>query len=387
MSWNFRSHDLQPIGLDIGHDSIKMIQLDIGEGQIRVVAADKVRIDSQVRSDDALRRRFVISAIQQMRARGSFRGKAVISCVPNEQMRITSLRLAESGPDEVEEALRKEMAQRFGLNPDKDSMDYIVAGSVRQGDEIKNELILFAVDSPTIENHVKMLEEAKLRPVAIDTMAGAIFRSFERLLRRQEDKERILVLVDVGSSSTVAVFGDNGAISFVKHMPIGGQRFANEIGSRLGVGSEQAERLRRILRRGKNGTAGESTVSVPGGVDDGAKMEASTKQVVVDAISSIAEELAGQISRCLRYYTVTFRGTRIERVYLTGGEAYEGILVNVMRRQLPVDVEVGQPLKGFDLSAEGARINFDSDKRGLLCEWAVAVGLGLKGQKLSEVVS
>jgi len=387
MSWNFRSHDLQPIGLDIGHDSIKMIQLDIGERQIHVVAADKVRIDSQVRSDDALRRRFVISAIQQMRARGSFRGKAVISCVPNEQMRITSLRLAESGPDEVEEALRKEMAQRFGLNPDKDSMDYIVAGSVRQGDEIKNELILFAVDSPTIENHVKMLEEAKLRPVAIDTMAGALFRSFERLLRRQEDKERILVLVDVGSSSTVAVFGDNGAISFVKHMPIGGQRFANEIGSRLGVGSEQTERLRRILRRGKNGTVGESTVSVAGGVDEEAKMEASTKQVVVDAISSIAEELAGQISRCLRYYTVTFRGTRIERVYLTGGEAYEDILVNVMRRQLPVDVEVGQPLKGFDLSAEGARINFDSDKRGLLCEWAVAVGLGLKGQKLSAVVS
>jgi len=387
MSWNFISRDLQPIGLDIGHDSIKMIQLDIGDGQICVVAADKVRIDSQVRSDEAMRRRFVISAIQQMRDRGSFRGKAVISCVPNEQMRITSLRLSESGRDEVEQALRKEVTQRFGLRPDRDSMDYIVAGPVRQGDEIKNELILFAVDSPTIENHVKMLEEAKLRPVAIDTMPGALFRSFERVLRRQEDKERILVFVDVGSSSTVVVFGDRGAISFVKHIPIGGQRFASEIASRLGVGLEQAERLRRILHRGKNATVGESAASVPGSVGDGSKMDASTRQVIVDAISSIAEELARQVSRCLRYYTVTFRGKRIERVYMTGGEAYEGILVNVFRRQLPVDVEVGQPLKGFDLSAEGATINFDSDRRGLLCEWAVAVGLGLKGQKLSAVIS
>jgi hypothetical protein len=49
-------------------------------------------------------------------------------------------------------------------------------------------------------------------------------------------------------------------------------------------------------------------------------------------------------------------------------------LFNVLRRQLAVEVEIAEPLKGFDIM----NVKFDSDKRGFLCEWAVAVGLALK---------
>ena len=87
---------------------------------------------------------------------------------------------------------------------------------------------------------------------------------------------------------------------------------------------------------------------------------------------------------CLRYYTVTFRGKRIERAILTGGGGYEKILLDVMQRQLTVDVEVAQPLRGFDMSNERANLNFYGDRRGLLCEWAVAVGLSLKGWRGNE---
>jgi type IV pilus assembly protein PilM len=96
---------------------------------------------------------------------------------------------------------------------------------------------------------------------------------------------------------------------------------------------------------------------------------------MVDAIGAAAEELAKEISLCLRYYTVTFRGKRVEQAVFSGGEAYERILLNVLRRHLTVEIEVAQPLKGLNIT----NVNFDDDKRGLLCEWAVAVGLGLKG--------
>jgi type IV pilus assembly protein PilM len=85
--------------------------------------------------------------------------------------------------------------------------------------------------------------------------------------------------------------------------------------------------------------------------------------------------LAREISLCFRYYTVTFRGKRVERAVFSGGEAYERILLNVLKRQLAVEIEMAQPLRGFDMTS----LNFDSDRRGLLCEWAVVVGLGLKG--------
>lgn len=360
--WKLKTRCVQPIGLDIGHDSIRMIQLETEGAKVHVLAAAKARIPEEVCGNEDSKRTFVIAQVREMLAGGYFHGKDVVSCLPSDKLKITSLRLGESDAEQIECALRKEMSQRFGMDPDVDSMDYLVAGSVRQGEELKSELILFAVDRKTIEDHIGMLEGAGLVPVAIDPMPCALFRSFERSLRRQEDRERTVVFINLGSEATTVVFGDMGEISFIKQIPTGGKRFNREIGSKLGVEVEEVERLRDMLRSDSN--------------DD--RLDPATRQVIVDTIGSIGEELAKEIALCLRYYKVTFRGTRLEKAVFTGGEAYENILMNVLKRQLPVDVDIARPLKGFDLSGDGAGIDFDNDRRGVLCEWAVAVGLGLK---------
>ncbi len=379
VSWNLKNRSPRPIGLDIGHNSVKMIQMTVSGGQIGVLAADKVRIDTNVNGDQQGRRAVVVSAIKQMLAKGNFRGRNVVSCLPNDKLKITSVRIGETEFDQIEQVLRKEVVQRFGLDPDKDAVDYVVAGNVRQGDEIKNELILFAADDETIRGHISMLEDAGLRPVAIDTVPGALFRGFERWQRRQEDKERTVVFVDVGSQFTTVVFGRGGEISFVKQIQIGGERFSREVAEKLGITVVEAERLREKLRAEKASTAAKPDSTEEADAGEEPTLDASTRQVMVDAISSVAEELAREVSLCLRYFTVTFRGKRVERAVFSGGEAYENILLNVVRRQLTVEIEVAQPLKGFDISSERESINLDSDRRGLLCEWAVAVGLGLKG--------
>ncbi len=359
---NFKTRCVQPIALDIGHDSIKMLQLEIGNSGAGVIAADKVHMPPEAFGDESVRRTFVTEQVLRMLDNGSFRGREAVSCLPSDRLHITSLRLPESETDEIRQSLRKEMTQRFGLDPDRDMMDYLYAGAVRQAEEVKSELILFAVDHATVENHIEMLESAGLRPVAIDAIPCALFRSFERSLRRHEDRERTVVFVDIGSSTTTVVFGDRGEISFVKQIPIAGRRFNCEMAARLGVEVDEVERLREMVRRDKKN----------------AELDPPTRQIVIDTISSIAEELAKEIALCLRYYTVTFRGVRVEKAFFTGGEAYESILINVLKRQLPVKVEVAEPLKGLDLSCGSAHIHFAGDRRSKLSEWAVAAGLGLK---------
>mgnify|MGYP001155026322 CR=1 FL=1 len=360
--WKLKTRCIEPIGLDIGHDSIKMIQLETDGSKVRVLAAGRARIPVEIRGDEASKISFVTDKVREMLADRPFHGRDVVSCLPSDKLRITSLRLGESGSEQIERALSKEMNQRFGLDPELDSMDYLVAGSVRQGEELKNELILFAADSETIENHIRLLEDCGLRPAAIDPAPCALFRSFERSLRRQEDRERTVVFIDLGSTATTVVFGDMGDISFVKKIPTGGERFNREIGLKLGVEAGEVERLRDMLRSDK----------------EDSKVDPATRQVIVDTIGSIGEELAKEIALCLRYYTVTFRGMRLEKAVFTGGEAYEGILMNVLKRQLPVEVELARPLKGFDLSNVGADMDSWNDRRGVMCEWAVAAGLGLK---------
>ncbi|MGB2864911.1 MAG: pilus assembly protein PilM [Sedimentisphaerales bacterium] len=379
VSWGLKIRGQQPIGLDIGHNSIKMIQLVIDDEQISVVAADETRIDAGINGDEQSRRSFIVSAIKRMLANGSFQGRNVVSCLPSDKLRITSLRLAEAERYDIEQALRREVTHRFGLDPDKDSMDYMVAGSVQQGDEVKNELILFATDNETIKNHIATLEEAELKPVAIDTIPCALFRSFERSLRRQEDRDRTAVFVDVGSCFTTVVFGRGGEISFIKQIQIGGQKFTHEIAAKLGINVNEAEMLQEALRVDPGLFSLKSDLAEQAPAENWHNMDMSTRQVMVDAVSAVAEDLVREISLCLRYYTVTFRGKRVERAVFAGGGAYEDILLNILRRRLAVEIELGQPLRGFDLTSGRINVNFNSDTRGLFCEWAVAVGLGLKG--------
>jgi type IV pilus assembly protein PilM len=388
ISWPLKTRNPRPIGLDIGHDSVKMIQLSPNAGHMSVLAASRLPIDAQIDGDPE-RRSFVVSAVRQMLAEGKFHAREVVSCLPNEELKITSVRLAETEGDEIEQALRKEVAQRFGLDPQKDPVNYMLAGSVRQGDEIKNELILFAADSESVRSHIELLEEAGLQPVGIDTLPCALFRSFERSLQRQEDQEQTAVFVDIGGRFTTVVFGRGQEITFVKQMPTGGRDFDKEIAAKLQVTCKEAAVLRAKLRTERSEKVDFALAQTPSqesselltqrqeSKDRQARdvLDASTRQVMVDAISSVSEKLAAEISLCFRYYTVTFRGKRVQRAAFSGGEAYEKILLNVLRRQLAVEVVVAQPLRGFDMT----NLDFDSDKRGVLCEWAVAVGLALKG--------
>jgi type IV pilus assembly protein PilM len=387
ISWGLKTRGLRPIGLDIGQNSIKMLQLQAHGKQLSVIAAEKTRVDPDLNGDIQKRRKFIISAIRRMIEKGNFNGRNVISCLPNEGLKITSLRLTEVQNDEIEQVLRKEVAQRFGLDPDKDAVKYVVAGNVHQGDEIKNELILFAADNEIIKNHIEMLEEAGLRPVSIDTIPCALFRSFERSLRRQEDRERTVVFIDVGNQVTTVVFGRGGEISFVKQISIGGQKFNEEVAAKLGINISEAEMLRKALQMEKSLSRPRPSLEEQELTESEPKLDASTRQTIVDAVGAVAEELTREISLCLRYYTVTFRGKRVERAVFTGGGAYEYILLDILRRQLAVEIEVAQPLRGFDLSSERRNLNFDSDRRGLLSEWTVAVGLSLKGWNGVESVS
>ena len=214
-----------------------------------------------------------------------------------------------------------------------------------------------------------------------------MFRSFERSLRRQEDRERTVVFVDVGNQYTTVVFGRGGEISFVKQIPIGGEKFNEEIALKVGVEISEAEMLREALQMEKSLSTPKHDMLEQSADGNEQKLDASTRQAIVDAVSAVAEELTREISLCLRYYTVTFRGKRVEQAFFAGGGAYEYILLDVLKRQLAVEIEVAQPLKGFDRSRERENLKFDSDRRGLLCEWAVAVGLSLKGWKKTESVN
>jgi type IV pilus assembly protein PilM len=362
--FEFLKTDTSPIGLDINCNSVKMLQLQSRGDQISVIAADEIQLGADICDDEHLAKGAAVAAIKDILAKGQFQKRDVVSCLPSSKLIIKSLRLDAFEEQEIEKALKSDTIDRIGLKADTHEIRFFSAGSIKQGEDVKNEIILFAIEKEALKAHIEMLEEAGLTPVAIDTVPCALFRSLQRSLRRVADQEKANVFVEVGSSYTTMLIGKAGEIIFAKQIDIASDQINKQIASRLGIGIDDAIHLRSKLRS----------------ETESQEIEPATRQIVIDSMYSVIDELAREISLCFRYYSVTFRGQRPEQVVFAGGDAYEQTLINALKRHLGIDIEVTEPLRGFDLSG----VDFPADKRAMLCEWAVAAGLCLKGMDISE---
>ncbi|MCD4831222.1 MAG: pilus assembly protein PilM [Anaerohalosphaeraceae bacterium] len=348
-----------PIGLDISFDCVRMIQLQKSADKTAVIAADEILLPSDVLDDAKVRRESIVSAIKDMMVRGRFVSNRVISCVSNMDMVIKSLRVKTEDENEISKILKSNEVERCGLKPDVHEIRYFSAGAIRHGDGVKNEIILMAVDKAALDEHVSMLEDAGVESIGIDAVPCALFRSLHRSMRRSADQDKANVFVDVGGNHTTVIIGAGGEIVFAKQIDIASEHINREIASKLGIGVEDAMHLRNKLKNNS----------------DTEDIAPAMKHIVIDSMGSVMDELAKEISLCFRYYSVTFRGQRPEQLVFAGSEAYEQTLIEALKKHLGIDVEVPEPLRGFDLSSA----DFPSDKRGPLCEWAVAVGLSMKG--------
>lgn len=353
----------QPIGLDVGHSVIKMIQLGRQNQTICVEAAEEEALDRTLEPGSQQWREQVVDIIRSLYNRGGFKGQDVVSCLPGDVVKIKSLRLDSAHPEEIQNVINTEVAKRFDMDPDRDEIRYMVAGDAYQGSEIKNEVIFFGIEQALLNRHIELIEQAGLIPISLDTVPSALFRCFQTTLRRREDQDLVSVFVDLGSQFTTVIIGRGQEITFVKQIPIAGEQLNQQVANRLGITLDEAAELRDRLRHA-----------------DSDYVEMETKRAVIDAMSGSIESLAHEISLCFRYYAVTFRGQRPTKAAFAGGEAYESALIESLQRHLGVEICVAEPLRGFDLSHAA----FNRRPNPLMCEWAIAVGLALKGIELNE---
>jgi hypothetical protein len=99
----------------------------------------------------------------------------------------------------------------------------------------------------------------------------------------------------------------------------------------------------------------------------------TVRLAVLDASRSAMESLTREVSLCLRYHSVTFRGQRPLKVRVSGGEGGDPQLLPMLHSVLGIPVEPSRPLFNVDCTAMRG---FDHRKPS--GDWAVAMGLGLK---------
>jgi len=355
-----------PISLDIGTQTVELLQLaEAGNGSVHVVDAAQWAFPESMGDDPDARQRALVEAVREIVKRHGFKGRRTVTCLPADQLQIRNIRLPDMLPEQMEAAIQSEAKERLGFMPEGNQLNTIHAGKVQSGSETRNEIILMAAKPEVIEDHAALIQEMGLEPYYIEAEPVALFRVLERFLRRGGDQETVSVLVDMGVRGTLVVVARGRQIVFTRFIDIGGRRITEAICRELNLTVEQARQMRQRTGASELGRGGDVTAT--------SRDDSSVVWSICDAMRGELEALCNEISLCLRYCSVTFRGLRPDMITLAGGESCDPLMKEMITEQLNVACELNDPFK--NISTSKAKVG---DRRGPLAEWALCVGMAYR---------
>jgi len=327
-----------------------------------VVAAAKQAIPEEARKNPARRVELAAPVIERLLAQQPFVGRKVVATLPRELLHVKHFRLPLLPPDELEAAVKREALTVFPFDIEDARIEYLPAGEVRQGNQARQEVMVLAAKNADIDTYLQQLDRCGVVVAALDSEITGIFRAFERFVRRRDDERDVQMVIDIGARRTQVIICKGRDISFYKPVEIGGLHLLDAISRKLAITVDEARALRQRLLESEEPSDGPIA----------AKRD-PVRQAVLDSTRSVAEELSQELSMCLRYFTVTFRGHRPIRVRLVGGEATDPQLQSIIQSSLNISVEAGRPLWSVDT----ARMR-PADRSGAMSQWTLAMGLGLR---------
>ena len=355
----------EPIGLDIGHDGVKLLQVETTGESLVLRAAGRLPFTGEARIKREARLAQVPELIREILKANKFRGTRVVAPLPRQSLHIKNIRLPQMPAEELEQAVTFEARNVFPFDTDQARVHFLPAGEVRQGNDTLQEVIVMAARNEDVDNLIELLHSCGVIVDSVDAEPCALFRCVERFIRRREDEQEVHVLVDVGLGGSQVVIGRGRDISFLKTIELGGSHLNEAVSQRLNIPVPDAAALRSRIAAQASGTQVGEPVGDAQGRD-------TVRQAVFDAARGVLEQLAREVALCLRYQSVTFRGHRPARVRLFGGEASDPYLQQVLSSTMTVPVEPGKPLFNVDCSAAGPDVLKNAEA------WALALGLALR---------
>ncbi len=352
-----------PIGVDFGAHTLRAVQLrPLGppgaQRRFALHAKAAVTLPTDTPASGAGRVEALARALHELLGSASFAGRSIVASLPASAISYKNLRLPQMPPDELAAAVEWEALDRLrsgeagkgeavvgGMH-----LQFFDAGEVRQGEDSRQEIILLAAPSAKVHEVLDATVRAGGTPTAIECVPSALARCLSHGEELKPDAEA-QVLLDVGYSSTKVLVVRSGRVVFFKLIDLGGRQFNDAVAKKLRLSPADAAETRRQPMSGDQGAA------------------VGVQRAVFDAVRPLMADLAREVSLCLRYYSVTFRGRRPERAFVVGGEAGDPCLVKVLQEESGVAV-VGEQESQGAMPGQGVA--------GLNGQWMVAAGLSMR---------
>jgi type IV pilus assembly protein PilM len=343
------------IGLDVGSESIKMLQLADSPGGLKVAAAVRVSIPDDVKGDPDRRVHFAGETLRAALRQQTFQGRQVVAALPKELVHYKTHRLAPMAPDEVCQAARIDARDLFRFDPDSADVQCIDAGEVLREDG-RREVILVAAGKRYVDGFIDILHKAGARLTSLDIDPCAVWRAAARVPWGDDSAAaHPRVILDLGAAQSRVIIGRGRVMRLIRTIDVGADYLRRAISRTLGLSVTEADKLRR---RPAFPSAGKL---------------AGIRKVLSDVTRQPTELLAREVLACVRYHASTFGGPSARRIELTGGEATDPQIRSTLAATLLLPVKPMELLRGIDASAIPT-----ANSTAHMGEWSVALGLALR---------
>ncbi|MCP3143997.1 type IV pilus assembly protein PilM [Pyxidicoccus xibeiensis] len=353
------------LGLDIGSTSIKMIllkeQRKRGERSFALQSFGMKPLPPEAIVDGALMNSTaIVQAVQELMSELKVKGKDVAIGVSGHSVIIKKIQMPRMSQDELEESIQWEAEQYIPFDVKDVNIDTQILDGGGNDATGQMDVLLVAAKKDMINDYTTVVSEAGLAPVVVDVDAFAVQNMFS--VNYDLPEKETVVLINAGASVVNINIIANGVTVFTRDVTIGGNQFTEEIQKQLNVSYEEAEALKI------GGNRADADAVVP--------------QEVERVLSSVAEQVAGEIQRSLDFYAGTAADSNFSKVYLSGGTAKIPALFKTIEARTGVPVEILNPFRKIEVDNRKFDPAFIMDVAPMA---AVAVGLALRspGDKLA----
>ena len=370
------------IGLDIGSDKVKAIQLKKRGNRFEVekfgIADVFPNGDKSSATGDP--RELKTQAIRRAIDDARITAKYCVSAVSGESIIVRYIQLPQMPEAELKNALRWEAEEYIPFHIDEVNLDSVVLGPSAAAGKV--DVLLVSAKKDLVSDHVGLVRSVGLTPVIVDVDSFAFLNSYE--IAYEPQPSDCVALVNIGAEITNINIYLGGTSRFSRDISIAGNAITQSIVQKTGVPYKRAEEMKQatgapVPENMEAAEEEESSLisSIRGTVEriTGSDLGDETLDASVNkATRNVLMNLVGEIRRSVQFFENQAGGHTVSRLMLGGGTSRMPHLPQFLSSELEMDVELLDPLRGFQVASGVNQDLLSASKEHL----GVAIGLALR---------
>jgi type IV pilus assembly protein PilM len=336
------------IGLDIGSSSVKAVELKRKGAGYELVNLGMEALGQDTVVDGAIMDALsVSSAIEKIFTENKIKTKNVATSVSGHSVIVKRITVTAATDEELYAQIPYEAQQHIPFDMADVNLSYQPLGPAVTGPG--TDVMLVAVKREKILNHTNVLSQAGRAPTVVDYDGFAVFNAFE--VNYDVPPEQLVALLNIGASIMNIVIGRGGTPLFTRDVSVGGNQYTDTLQKELDLSFEDAEKLKQ-------------GVELPN-----VQQDAKTPH-----LRSVSEILMLEIQKTFDFFRQTTSTENIQRIYAAGGTAKIEGLVDQLKEEFNIPVEIINPFQKVNIGS-----NFDPNYVNEIApRMTVAVGLALR---------